>query len=159
MGNENPNNKIEKDLRSTRIIWTILSFCFPIYLSYIYINSVLHGNAKLFFSGFSNIPWSDPFVMILLGLAIFECLFCIFLFRFIPKIIKLKKIGFARLYRVRILLTLAILDSVAIYGLVIGVTHGSRMASMSLCLLLVPVIGGIVMAPNEKEFRDAELSR
>lgn len=158
MGSENPNEKIERELRVSRILWLILSFCFPIYMCYIYSASVLRGNAMLFLSGFSKIPWTDPFVMILLCLALFECFLTVFLFRFITNLFKLKKISFSKLCRIRIIITIAILDSVAMYGLVIGVTHGAKMASLSFCLMLIPVIGGILITPKEKEFRDAELN-
>ncbi len=138
---------------AARIIWISLCFGTPLIILFLYNFLILHGGAGGFLSGFGMVPWKSPLVYGLLSLSGLTLVASAILPELLLKQFKFKEPSvFVRL-RVRHLLTCLFLESIAVYGLVLGFTFGPGLASLSLGLILVPMVAGCVIFPTEHDWR------
>lgn len=148
-----PDEAQEKDLRTTLLVLRLQGFamCYaaPVIYAVVYAVAVLHGRWDLLFQGFGAVPWSNPLVLGLLAVS-GTTLAAAFT---VPRLLPLRR-GLADL-RTRGTLAFALLETVAIFGLVLGFLLGPPAASLVLVLLLVPAVFCPLLLVGEEQAREA----
>ena len=155
---QNQESNLESNLRVSQILAVALGFLTPVVYIAVYAIAVLQRNPSGFWVGFRAVPWGDPVLLVLLLTA----LGMLGAASMAPDFLAVRTPQgssslFGRL-RVRLVIACAFLESIAVLGLVLGFVLGPEMASLSLVMLLVPVVGVILLFPRKAEYQ-AELDR
>ena len=144
---------LQSGLRLTRILAFALCYASTAIYAVLFALSVLQGRWEAFFQGFRAVPWQNPAVLVLLAIAAGTLALTFAL----PGIL----LGFLRRTQPVLkalhfccLAIFALLESVAIYGLVLGFIAGPAVASLSLLLLLVPPAACPLVMPGEAKWRE-----
>jgi F0F1-type ATP synthase membrane subunit c/vacuolar-type H+-ATPase subunit K len=147
--------ELQTALRSTRIL--ALAMCCGGPASYIavYGLTVLDGRWERFLQGLGSIPWQQPVVPALLAVSAMT-LAGVFA---LPGLLGRVRSAQASqpplaVLRARSIISYALLEAVAIYGLVLGFIVGPAAASLSLVLMLAPPVLGLTLMPSEPVWRD-----
>lgn len=148
-----PAEAQEQELRTTLLVLRLQAFamCYaaPLVYAAIYGVAVLQGRWSLFLQGFAAVPWTNPLVPALLVMAL-ATLGAAFL---VPRLLPLRP-GLPGL-RTRSTLTFALIETVAIFGLVLGFLLGPGVATPVLALLLVPPAFCPLLLTSEDQAREA----
>ena len=136
-----------------RMLWLALCFGMPAALLVGFTFRVLGGHPSPFLAGFGEVPWTNPIVFGLVLLALVSVLAAAVLPESLSRQFKFKDPSIFFRLLVRHFLTCIFLETVAIYGVVLGCLLDPRSASLTLALLLVPMLVGCVIFPNENDWR------
>jgi hypothetical protein len=154
-----PAEQQEKDLQAALRLTRILAFamCFGGPSAYIavYGFAVLEGRWERFLQGLGSLPWQQPVVPALLAVSAMT-LAGVFVLPGILSRVQPSQTSLLPLavLRTRSVLSYALLEAVAIYGLVLGFVAGPSVASLSLLLMLAPPVFGLTLMPREHVWRD-----
>lgn len=140
----------QKALQVARILALALGIGAPLSYLLVLVVAALGGNPRMLLVGFSELPWSNPILPVFLVLSA-STLGLSFL---LPDLMAAKQMGdrLGRL-RTRLIMRCALMESVAIFGLVLSFLLGPAAATLSLLLILVPMVGTVLVFPNEAEWR------
>lgn len=132
-----------------KIVVSIICFVMPLLYILVFCSSVLHGNISKFAIGFSKIPFKQTPIIVLIVISILTFV----------AINGIKFIFYAKItpkpsYVIPMNLAFAIvasgfMETIGIYGLVIGFMYGSDVASLTLIMLFVTIIGGVIIFPRK----------
>lgn len=150
---EAQEKELQTALRVTRILALAMCCGGPAAYLVLYGFAVLKGDWAAFFQGLGDVPWSQPLVPALLAVSAMTLAGAFVL----PGILGTTQAQLPPLaaLRTRSVISYALLEAVAIYGLVLGFAVGPVMASLSLLLMLVPPALGLVLMPSEQAWREA----
>jgi len=147
----------EKSLKSAMLVGRILvsALCFIATLAYafVYTVAVLKGNPIGFLVGFSKVPFTEPAIIVLLSIASITFVGVLVVTRSFYSKVKLKASLAMAAPVLTVLISAAFMETIAIYGLVMGFMFGSDMASLTLLMLLVTILGGVLIFPREPQWR------
>ncbi len=124
---EPQEKELQAALRVTRIIALAICLGGPVIYILVYGMVVLKGQWSLFLQGFKQVPWGKPQQQF-------------------PPLIAL---------RTGSIIACALVEAVAINGLVLGFVLGPALASLSLILMLVPPCYCLLNLPQEAAWRDS----
>jgi len=148
-----PSEAQEKELRTTLLVLRIQAFamCYaaPGIYAVVYGLAVLQGRWNHFLQGFGAVPWANPLVLGLLAVSLTTLTAAFSVPRFLPQ-----RRGLAGL-RTRGTLAFALVETVAVFGLVLGFLLGPPAASLVLALLLVPSVFCPLLMVSEEQAREA----
>jgi hypothetical protein len=145
---------LQSALRLTRILAFALCYAsIAIYVA-LYALQVLQGRWTAFFQGFQVVPWRSPLVLALVVVSAGTIALAYALPGILLGVLQRSQPILKALHSCS-LAVFALLESVAIYGLVLGFVAGPAVASLSLLLLLVPPLLCPLMMPSEAKWRDA----
>ena len=114
-------------------------------------SQVLRGRWSLFLAGFADLPWEEPLVRACLVAA---CLTLVLALVLPPRLGQPRDSRAALgTLKLRNLLTAALMAAVAIFGLYLGVKIGPPVASLSLLICLLPMVGCWAVLPSESRWR------
>lgn len=152
----------EKSLRTSilvaRIVVSIICFVMPfLYLS-VYSTAVLQGNISKFVIGFSKVPFKQAPIVVLLVISAFTFLAVNGMKYFFYTRTTLKPSSVIPLNIIFCIVASAFMETIGIYGLVIGFMYGPEVASLTLTMLLVTVLGGITIFPRNLDWRNMQTS-
>ena len=151
------DQKQEKSLSTQLLISRLIvaALCFGSIAMYaaVYLAAVLKGNIKGYLIGFKSIPFTSPPVIILLAISAITFVAVLVLLRLFQTKIRFKPSSVLGLNLVSILIASAGLETIAIYGLVLGFMFGPDLSSLTLAMLLVTVAGGILIFPRANQWR------
>ena len=144
---------LQQNLRIARILWGALSLGAPLVYLLIFCIRSLHGDATKFLIGLGKVPWHNPMVTILLILSTLTLLIAFILPDRIARTGQYETASAYAQLRVKLVITCSFLEFIAIFGLVLGFTLGSKLATLSLLLMLVPIAAGVFTFPSESTWR------
>lgn len=149
---EAQEKELQTALRVTRILAMAMCCGGPAAYLVVYGLAVLQGNWGLFLQGFGHVPWSQPIVPALLAVSAMTLAGAFVL----PGILAARQAQQPPLaaLRARSVISCALLEAVAIYGLVLGFVAGPAVASLSLILMLVPPALSLALLPSEAAWRE-----
>lgn len=150
---EAQEKELQTALRMTRILALAMCCGGPAAYLVVYGLAVLRGNWGLFLQGFGHVPWSQPIVPALLAVSAMTLAGAFVLPGLLGRA-QAQQPPLAAL-RTRSAISYALLEAVAIYGLVLGFVAGPAVASLSLVLMLVPPTLGLTLLPGEAAWRKA----
>lgn len=146
-----PPPSLEANRRTTRIIAFALWVAPLIYL-FVFTKAVLHGDPRAFLAPLGAAPWSRPELPVLVALGAMMPVPA-----FLLRHAQLEKAstlqGLARWERERtaMILAMALLESVAIFGLVLGFIAGPAAAPVTALLSVVPlVLSPLALPPHAR---------
>ena len=151
--NPDQESTLQANLRVARVLWGALSLGAPLMYLVIYCIQVLHGDPAKFLIGLGQVPWQNPIVATLLAISFMTLPVAIILPERMARNGQYANATAYAQLRVKLVITCAFLESIAIYGLVCGFILGPKLASLSLLLMLVPIVGGILTFPSEASWR------
>lgn len=134
-------NGLATHRRTTRMIAFALWMAIWVYVL-IYVTQILKGDPRGFLAPIGQAPWGNPFLPVLCGLAVLMPM---------PALL-LRSVMMARaarahdealrwgLERAAMIVTMALFESVGIYGLVLGFALGPSTAPVSALMFLVPLV-------------------
>ena len=148
----------DRELRSALVVTRILAFamCYggPAVCALVYAVAVLEGRWGLFLQGPGTVPWQNPLVLGLLAASAITLAGAFVL----PGVLTLNpqrnNLPPLTVLRTRCIVGFAMLEAVAIYGLVLGFVLGTAVATLTLALLLVPPILCPFVLPGETQWRE-----
>lgn len=145
-GSPDPQNA----LRTARILAFALGVGAPLCYLGMIVATVLGGRPAHFLAGFAGLPWANPMLAVLLAVSAVNLALAFLL----PDRLAARQPGdrFARL-RSALILRCALLESVAIFGLVLAFVLGPCAATLALLMALVPIVGTLLNFPKEAEWR------
>lgn len=144
--------KIKSALRTSltiaRVVTLVLCFWLVLVYAIVYSTAILKGDIRGFLVGLSGSLFKEPSVIILLTISLLTLIAVVagekwYFNKFSPKPSSAAVVNLA-------IITLAsvMLETIAVYGLVLGFMFGPKSASLSLLLLLSTMIGGILIFPS-----------
>ena len=150
-----PEQKLsmQKSLQVARIIWFTFCFAVPLLLLLGYGLLVLHGHPAAFLAGFSGVPWKDPIVYGFIIVAVATLAVAAIFPERLSTLWKFKDTSIFYRLRIRHLWTCALLETIPFYGLALGLLLGPGLASLALAFLVVPMVAGCMIYPNENDWR------
>ncbi len=119
-------NGLATHRRTTRMIAFALWMAIWVYVL-IYVTQILKGDPRGFLAPIGQAPWGNPFLPVLCGLAVLMPM---------PALL-LRSVMMAR---AAMIVTMALFESVGIYGLVLGFALGPSTAPVSALMFLVPLV-------------------
>jgi len=145
--------QLQSALRITRIITFALCGASPVVYLAVYGLVVLQGRWNVFLQGFAPVRWGDPVLLALLFVSASSLAMAFVLPGQLQKFQPRSQPVLAAL-RTRSIVACAMLESVSIFGLVLGFAGGPSNASLSLFLLLLPALLCPLFLPNEGKWRE-----
>lgn len=149
----------EHEVRTALLITRVIGFamCYAGPAVYIFVLGivVLGGQWEAYFQSWAGVPWQHPVLLALLAAAgmTFVAAFVV------PSLLLRGAMSSSTpaitVLRTRSIITFALLEAIAIYGLVLGFVAGASAAPLSLVLMLVPPVGGLALMPREEVWREA----
>ncbi|MCE1229336.1 MAG: zinc ribbon domain-containing protein [Firmicutes bacterium] len=152
-------NKHEKALENAiligRIIVVVLCFLSVGLYAFVYTIAVLKGNPWGFAAGFREARFDQPSVIVLVSLSALTFIGVLLgLGRFLARS-SLKATSAVMAFSIAMLLASASLETIAIYGLVLGFMFGPGVSTLSLLLFMTTIVGGILIFPRVDRCRPA----
>lgn len=147
---EAQEQEFQKALRGARILTLALGVGAPLSYLVVLVVAALGGNPRLLLAGFSDLPWANPLLPVFLMLSASTLGLSFVLPNILAKRQESDPFG---LLRTRLILRCALMESAAIFGLVLSFVLGPAAATLSLLLILVPLVGTVLVFPNEAEWR------
>jgi hypothetical protein len=118
----------------------------------VYSIAVLKNDLSKFTIGFAKVPFGQAPIIALLAIAIFTfAAVLVAKYLFYSKA-KPKATSVIALNIVFTIVASAFLETIAIYGLVLGFMYGAEVSSLTLTMLLITVLGGIQIFPREQQW-------
>ncbi len=144
--------ELRKHVVLARLLGFALCFLAPAIYLLVLVLVVFHGDLRPLFAGFHTVPWGDLRIIVLsmTGLALVAAgPFLVHQFWVRAHAAATAEELFASL-RTGHVIHCALLESVAIFGLVIGFTVGPAAGPVCLVLLLVPPVGYPLLVPGAR---------
>lgn len=144
----------ENSLRTTLLVGRILvsAICFAAVAMYalVFSMAVLQNDVSKYAIGFAKVPFSQPALIVLLvisALTFAAVLVAKHLYytRALPKPTSVSPMNL-----VFVIIASALMETIGVYGLVLGFMFGPDVASLTLAMLLVTVLGGIILFPRQR---------
>lgn len=151
--------KKQKSLQTSlligRVVVTVLCFLTVGMYALVYTIAVLKGSPRGFAVGFSKVPFTSPPVITLLAIsAVTFAGVIIGLRRFLARA-SLKATSAVMTFTIAMVLSSAFLETIAIYGMVIGFMFGPEVSTLTLTMFLVTIVGGILIFPRVAQSKGA----
>lgn len=143
---------MRRQLALVRVIGLSLCFLAPAAYLSVLIFTVFHGSPRPLFAGFHAVPWGDLRIIALsmVSLALVAAgPFLVQQFRASAYAARTAEGLFANL-RTGHIIHCALLEAVAIFGLVLGIMVGPAAGPVSLVMLLVPPAGYLLLVPGTR---------
>jgi hypothetical protein len=139
-------------LLAARIVVSV--FCFLMVLMYalVYSTAVLQGHFSGFATGFAKVPFSQPPIVVLLVISLFTFVGVLAYRHWFYTRAKVKPSSFIPLNLAFTILASAFMETIAIYGLVLGFMFGPDISTLTLAMLLATMLGGILIFPREQQW-------
>lgn len=152
--NEPQEQELKATLRVTRILAFALCYASPVLYALVYGIAVLRNQWNLFLQGFGSVPWANPLVLGLLMASVTTLVGAFVLPDILLRAQLRMKLPPLPALRTRSLIAFAMLEVVAIHGLVMGFVIGPPVASLTLALLLVPPAACPLLLGSEEQWRE-----
>jgi len=152
---EPQEKELQAALRVTRIIALAICLGGPVIYILVYGMVVLKGQWSLFLQGFKQVPWGKPLVLALLALSATTLAGAFRLPRTLATGQPQQQFPPLIALRTGSIIACALVEAVAINGLVLGFVLGPALASLSLILMLVPPCYCLLNLPQEAAWRDS----
>lgn len=147
----------ETSLRTTLLVGRILvsAICFAAVAMYAVVFSiaVLRNDLSAFAIGFAKVPFAQPAVMTLLVVSLLTFTAVLVAKRRYDTRACPRPTSVSSMNLVSVIAASALLETIAIYGLVLGFMFGPDLASLTLAMLLATVLGGILIFPRQQAWR------
>lgn len=150
---EPQEKELQAALRVTRLITLAICLGGPVLYILVYGMVVLKGQWALFLQGFDQVPWRTPLVLVLLALSATTLAGAFRLPRTLATGQPQKRLPALLALRTGSIIACALVEAVAIYGLVLGFVLGPTVAPLSLALMLVPPCYCLLNLPQEGTWR------
>jgi len=145
---QNHERSLNSSLLIGRIIVSVLCFATTLLYLMVYTFAVLKGNPRGFGVGFTKVPFDSPPIIVLLILSALTFIGVLVGLTWFQSRASLKPKTAVLAHTVSIGLASALLETVAIYGLVLGFMFGPDLATITLTLACAVIIGGILVFPR-----------
>jgi len=144
--------ELRQSVRQARMVAFTCGFVAPAMYIISLGSQVLRGRWRLFLAGFADLPWADPQVRVAMAAA---CLTLALALILPPRLGRPRspRSALATL-KVRNLVGSALMAVVAVFGLRLCVQIGPPVASLSLAICLMPMVGCWAVLPAESRWRD-----
>ena len=143
---------LRTSLRQARMIWFALCFGAPLLL-YGFASGILPLGRAAFRVGFAAVPWRHPLVYGILILSGLTLVAAGILPEWLSRRWQPKDPSIFHRLRLRHLITCLFLLTVPLEGFLLDALLGPDVASLSLALMVVPVVAGCMLYPNEHDWR------
>lgn len=143
---------LRKHVALTRVIGFALCFLAPAVYLLLLVQMVFRGNPRPLFAAFHSVPWGDLRIIVLsmVSLALLAAgPYMVQQFWARANVAGTAEGLFANL-RTGHIIHCALLESVAIFGLVLGFTVGSAAGPVCLIMLAVPPLGYLLLVPGAR---------
>ncbi|MBL0313435.1 MAG: hypothetical protein IPP78_12140 [Holophagaceae bacterium] len=144
--------ELRKHVALTRILGFSLCFLAPaIYLALL-VQMTFHGNYHPLFAGFHTVPWGDLRIIVLsmAGLALLAAGPLLTRQFWVLANKATSTAGLFANLRTGHIVHCALLESVAIFGLALGLTVGPAAGPVCLIMLLIPPVGYLLLVPGAR---------
>lgn len=147
----------EKSLRTTLLVARVLVslICFVAVGMYalVFSMAVLQGDVSKFAVGFAKVPFTQPALIALLAISIFTFVVVVVIKHLYYTKARLKPSSVSPLNLVFAIVASALMETIGIYGLVLGFMFGPDVASLTLVMLSVTVLGGLIIFPRQEAWQ------
>jgi F0F1-type ATP synthase membrane subunit c/vacuolar-type H+-ATPase subunit K len=147
----------EKSLRMTllvaRIIVSLICFAAVAMYTLVFSIAVLQNELSKFAIGFSKVPYTQPALVTLLVVSIFTFVAVLVAKYLYYTKARPKPSSVPSLNLVFAIVAAALMETIGIYGLVLGFMFGPDVASLTLTMLLVTVLGGVIIFPRQQAWQ------
>lgn len=156
-GPEAPKETPDKSLRTSlligRTVVAVICFLMVALYALVYTIIVLKGSPSGFLVGFTKVPFASPPVIVLLAIsAVTFAGVIIGLRRFLDRACLIGTRGVMTL-TIAVVLTSALLETIAIYGMTLGFMFGPDLSTLTLTLFLATIVGGIFIFPSRSQYK------
>jgi F0F1-type ATP synthase membrane subunit c/vacuolar-type H+-ATPase subunit K len=157
MANEPSPASLETQRRTSRIIAFALWLAVWVY-AFIYVFQILKGDPRGFLAPLAAAPWGNPVLVVLCALAALVTAPALLLrHTLLERAAKAHDAALrCGLERTGMIVSMAIFESIAIYGLVLGFVLGPATAPVSALLFLVPLVVNPFLLPPHARFRGGD---
>jgi len=112
--------------------------------------AVLQSDLSKFAIGFSRVPFTQPALITLLVISFITVIGVLVAKHLYYTKARPKPSSVPPLNLVFTLVAAALMETVGIYGLVLGFMFGPEVASLTLVMLLITVLGGVIIFPRQQ---------
>lgn len=139
---------LKTSLLAGRVTVSVLCFAPTVLYLLVYTLAVLKGDPRGFGAGFARVPFSSLPLIMLVSIASITVIGVLFGFHLFQSRASLKVNSAVLTHTIAIGLASAFLESVTIYGLVLGFMYGPDVSSLTLTLACFSIVGGILLFPR-----------
>jgi F0F1-type ATP synthase membrane subunit c/vacuolar-type H+-ATPase subunit K len=147
----------EKELRTSLLIARIIvsAICFMSVFMYalVYFSAVLKSDISKFVFDYSQVPFREPTVIILLAISAITFLTVIVVFHSFYQKAKPKTSSVLFLNIVVSVLASAFLETIAIYGLVLSFMYKENLSALTFTMFGITILGGILIFPKAQRWQ------
>lgn len=146
-------------LQQATILWAFLCLGAPILYAFVLFQQVLKGDLGRLRLDLGVVPWGNPFLAALLAVSTCVVAAALLLPARIRRQQQARGVPFVLRMRMANTIACALLDAVAIYGLLLGLRLGPPAIALSLAFMAVPMVAGLFIRPSEaawQALRDQE---
>ncbi|GEM_PF-1145983 len=142
--------RLRTNLLIGRVMVVFLTFVLVLVYASVFITAVLQGDPRGYLAGFAAVPFREPFVRILLVISAVTFLGAVAGSTWYFHSPRPKPASAPVTNLIVLLVASALLETLAIYGLVLGFAIGPKVATLSLALQAATVLGGALIFPTSK---------
>jgi len=146
----------DKSIRASLLIARIIvaAICFMSVFMYalVYFSAVLKADVSKFIFDYSQIPFREPAVVVLLVISVLTFVAVIALYNLFHQKAKPKTTSVLIYNIVVSVVASALLETIAIYGLVLSFMFQENMTALTFTMFGVTVFGGILIFPNAQRW-------
>lgn len=146
-------NSLRATLLVARILVSVICFAAVAMYALVFSIAVLQNDVSKYAIGFAKVPLDQPALIILLAMSAltFAAVLVakhLYYTRARPKPASVSPMNLAF-----VIVASALMETIGVYGLVLGFMFGPDVASLTLVMLLVTVLGGIILFPRQQPWQ------
>lgn len=147
----------EKSLRTTlfvaRVLVSLICFAAIGMYALVFSISVLNSDVSRFAVGFAKVPFAQPALITLIVISAITFVAVVVAKHLYYTKARPKPSSVSPMNLVFAIVASALMETIGIYGLVLGFMFGPDVASLTLAMLLATVLGGVIIFPRQQAWQ------
>lgn len=146
----NQERSLQATLLVARIVASLICFAAVGMYALVFSVAVLQNDVSKFTIGFAKVPFTQPALVTLLVIASLTFVVVVVAKHLYDTRARPKPSSVSVMNLMVSIVASALMETIGIYGLVFGFMFGPDVASLTLCMLFVTVIGGVIIFPRRQ---------
>lgn len=149
----NQENSLRATLLVARILVSVICFAAVAMYALVFSIAVLQNDVSKYAIGFAKVPFTQPALIILLVISALTFIAVLVAKHLYYTRARPKPTSVSPMNLAFVIIASALMETIGVYGLVLGFMFGPDVASLTLVMLLVTVLGGIILFPRQQAWQ------
>jgi hypothetical protein len=149
----NQESALRATLLVARILVSVICFAAVAMYALVFSIAVLQNDVSKYSIGFAKVPFAQPALIVLLAMSALTFAAVLVAERLYYTRARPKPTSVSPMNLAFVIIASALMETIGVYGLVLGFMFGPDVASLTLVMLLVTVLGGIILFPRQRAWQ------